>query len=198
MIEATSMSEPTITATATTGSDPDRGSRWRTVGRIAFVVGALGFAAFWIWALFFASKEPVNRIEDEVWQQRAEQICVAADERRVALADFRTMEEATPALVREKADIVDAATDIIEQMLDDVVAQPPSDAKGRSLIPLWEADYRTYLADRRAFSETLREGGENVPFYETEAGGIPISEKLETFAADNHMASCAPPRDLTR
>ena len=80
----------------------------------------------------------------------------------------------------------------------DVVAQPPGDAKGRALIPLWEADYRTYIEDRRAFSKSLREGGENVPFYETEAGGIPISEKLETFAADNHMASCAPPRDLTR
>jgi hypothetical protein len=108
------------------------------------------------------------------------------------------MEEATPEMVRERADIVDAATDIIEQMLDDVVAQPPSDAKGLGLIPLWEADYRTYLGDRRAFSESLRETGDNTPFYETETGGIPISEKLETFAADNHMPSCAPPRDLTR
>lgn len=185
-----------MTEAPTTGSD--RGSGRRTLARAALLVGLLGFAAFWIWALFFASKVPVNRIEDTAWQQRAEQICTAADERRIGLADFRTMEEATPELVREKADIVDAATGIIEQMLDDVVAQPPTDDKGLDLVPLWEADYRTYLEDRRAFSESLRESGENVPFYETEAGGIPISEKLETFAADNHMPACAPPRDLTR
>ena len=83
-------------------------------------------------------------------------------------------------------------------MLDDVVAEPPSDAKGRDLVPQWEADYRTYIGDRRAFTDDLRSTGENAPFYETEVSGIPISEKLETFAADNEMPSCAPPRDLTR
>ncbi len=72
------------------------------------------------------------------------------------------------------------------------------DAKGRDIVPLWERDYRTYLADRRAFTADLRATRENVAFYETAVDGIPISEKLETFAADNHMASCAPPRDLTR
>ena len=65
-------------------------------------------------------------------------------------------------------------------------------------MPQWEADYRTYLADRRAFTASLRESGENLAFYETQISGIPISEKLETFAGDNHMPTCAPPRDLTR
>lgn len=173
-------------------------SRRRTIGRVLLVIGLLAFAAFWIWALFFASREPVNRIDDEPWRERAERICVAAEEERLQLADFREMKEPTPALVRERADIVDRATDILERMLDDVVAVQPSDEKGAALIPLWEADYRDYLQDRRDYTETLRTTGENSPFYETEASGIPISEKLETFAADNHMASCAPPRDLTR
>ena len=117
---------------------------------------------------------------------------------RLELADFRTMEDADAALVNERADIVDRATDILEQMLDDVLASTPTDAKGQDLVPQWAADYRTYIADRRLFTESLRESGENLPFYETQVGGIPISEKLETFAADNHMPSCAPPRDLTR
>jgi hypothetical protein len=108
------------------------------------------------------------------------------------------MDEPTPALVRERADIVDRATDIIERMLDDLVAQQPTDDKGRDLVPQWEADYRSYIEDRRTFTETLRDTGENVAFYETEAAGIPISEKLETFAGDNDMPTCAPPRDLTR
>jgi hypothetical protein len=178
---------------------PERpASRWRLMARIALVVGLVCFAAFWTWALFFASKEPINRIGDRAWAARAEAICVTADRERLALADFRTMENADAALVDERADIVDHATDILEQMLDDVVAQTPTDAKGQDLVPQWEADYRTYIADRRAFTADLRQSGENLPFYETEVSGIPISEKLEVFAADNRMATCAPPRDLTR
>ena len=173
-------------------------SRWRIVARVGLVVGLVCFAAFWTWALFFASKEPINRIGDRAWAARAEAICVTADRQRLALADFRTMENADAALVDERADIVDHATDILEQMLDDVVAEAPTDAKGEELVPQWAADYRTYIADRRAFTADLRESGENLPVYETQVSGIPISEKLEVFAADNRMATCAPPRDLTR
>ena len=172
--------------------------RWRLLGRIALVVGLACFAAFWTWALFFASKEPVNRIDDRAWAARAEAVCVTADRQRLELADFRTMEDADAALVNERADIVDRATDILERMLNDVVAETPTDAKGQDLVPQWEADYRTYIADRRAFTADLRESGENLPFYETQISGIPVSEKLEVFAADNEMATCAPPRDLTR
>ena len=173
-------------------------SRGRLVARVALAVGLICFAAFWTWALFFASKEPVNRIGDRAWAARAEEICVAADRERLELADFRTMDDAGAALVNERADIVDRATDILEQMLDDVLAQSPTDAKGQDLVPQWGADYRTYIADRRLFTESLRESGENLAFYETEVGGIPVSEKLEVFAADNKMATCSPPRDLTR
>ena len=162
------------------------------------VAGLAAFFAFWIWALFFASKEPINAIGDDAWTARAEQICVAADEERVELADFREMQDATPELVRERADIVDAATDVIERMLDDIVSVPPASAKGQDLIPQWEADYRSYIESRRVFADELRTSGENTAFFEPEVGGIPVSEKLEVFAADNEMASCAPPRDLTR
>ena len=176
---------------------PERpASRWRPLARIALVVGLVCFAAFWTWALFFASKQPINKIGDRAWAARAEAICVASNKDRLALADFRTLQNADATLIRQRADIVDHATDIVEHMLDDVVAAKPSDAKGQDLVPQWEADYRTYIADRRTFTAGLRESGKNLPFYETEASGIPISEKLEVFAADNRMASCAPPHDL--
>ena len=178
-------------------AEPSSTSR-RLLVRAVAVVGGTAFAAFWVWALFFASKEPLNRIGDEAWAARAEGICVEADARRLELADFREMEQATPDLVRERAEIVDQATDILDAMLDDVVSVQPADAKGQDLIPQWEADYRAYLASRRDFADDLRASGENLPFYEPESESIPVSEKLETFAADNDMASCAPPRDLTR
>ena len=173
-------------------------TKWSLVARVALAVGVVVFVVFWTWALLFASKEPINRIGDRPWAARAEQICAAADKQRLALADFRKMDNATAGLVDERADIVDKATDILEQMLDDVTAVMPTDAKGQDLVPQWEADYRTYIADRRLFTKSLRESGKNLPFYETQASGIPISEKLEVWAADNKMATCSPPRDLTR
>ncbi len=155
------------------------------------------FAAFWTWALFFASKEAVNRIEDRAWAARAETICDAANEERLELADYRLVDGGGPDLIRERADIVEASTDIVQQMLDDVVAVPPDDPKGMGIVPLWEADYRIYIQDRYRYADQLRASGENLPFYET-ADGIPLSERIETFAGDNEMPACAPPRDLTR
>ena len=101
-------------------------------------------------------------------------------------------------MLAERGDIVDQATDILERMLDDVVAVAPTDDKGRAIVPQWEADYRTYLEDRRAFADGLRPG-ENEPFTETAVDGIPISEKLDRFAGDNEMPACAPdPRPTSR
>jgi hypothetical protein len=165
---------------------------WWKVPLAAFV---LGMAAFWTWALFFAPKEAVNKIDDRAWAARAEEICAAAQERREALVDERRLDTNDPAMLAERGDIVDEATDIVETMLDDVVSESPTDAQGREIVPQWEADYRTYLADRRDFAALLREG-RNEPFTETAVDGIPISEKLETFAGDNEMPSCAPPHDL--
>jgi hypothetical protein len=164
---------------------------WRSV----IIVAVAGLAAFWIWALFFASKEAVNKIGDRGWASRAESICVVAQDEREGLLDERVVDAENPAMLAERAAIVDRATDIVESMLDDVVAVPPSDDKGMAIVPQWEADYRTYLENRRAFTERLR-AGENEPFRETAVDGIPISEKLEQFAGDNEMPSCAPPRDL--
>ena len=154
------------------------------------------FAVFWIWALFFASKEAVNRIEDRAWAERAERICQIANAERLELADFRLIADGGPELIRERADIIERSTDIIEQMLDDVVAVEPTDLKGSEIVPLWEADYRTYIGDRYRYVDQLRETGENLAFYET-ADGIPISERIETFAGDNEMPACSPPHDLT-
>ena len=72
-------------------------------------------------------------------------------------------------------------------------AVEPTDEKGQAIVPAWEADYRTLLDDRYAYADRLR-SGENVPFTETAVDGVPITERIETFADDNEMPSCAPPR----
>jgi hypothetical protein len=188
-----------VTATTTPPVAPDpaagatpRPSRWRYVVTVIVVL----FAAFWVWALFFASKQSINEIGDSAWAARAESICTTAVTQRGALADYRVIQAGDAAMLAERGNIIDKATDIIEQMLDDVVAVAPADPKGIALVPEWEADYRTYLRDRRAFAVALR-AGKNDPFAETAVEGVPISARLTRFAADNHMAECAPPTDLS-
>ncbi len=180
------------------GPDADEHRTGLRLVRALLTVVVVGFAAFWIWALFFASKEAVNRVDDRAWAARGEQICLEATELRLELTDLRTIVDAGPAMIRERADIIDNATEILDDMIDGLVAVTPNDLKGQEIVPLWEADYRTYLQDRRNFTEELRETGENIPFYETKVRAIPISEKIATFAVDNEMPSCAPPYDLTR
>ncbi len=176
---------------------PDKTAK-RLIVRALLALLVAGFATFWIWALFFASKEAVNRIDDRAWAERGEQICLQAAQDRFELTDLRTIVDVGPELIRERADIVDRATDILEHMVDDLVAVTPTDEKGQQIVPLWEDDYRVYLQDRRNFADQLRETGENKAFYETKIEAIPISERIATFAGDNEMPTCSPPYDLSR
>lgn len=184
-----------MTATTNPPAPLDEGPKPINAWKILISIVVVGFAAFWVWALFFASKESINKIDDAAWSERAQSICAAADTEREGLVDMRVVDQDDPEMIAERGDIVARATDILEKMLDDVVAVAPTDPKGQALVPEWEADYRTYLDDRRTFVEILR-GGENAVFAETAVDGIPISEKIARFAADNHMPDCSPPTDL--
>ena len=92
-----------------------------------------------------------------------------------------------------RAALIVRSTDLLALMLDDVVAVEPEDPKGQAIVPDWEAEYRTLLEDRYRYAERVR-AGEIVPFTETAVNGIPITERIETFAGDNEMPSCSPPR----
>lgn len=150
-------------------------------GSIVLLIG------FWIWALFFASKEAVNKVGDTAWAARAEAICVDYD------VQLRALEAQRIADLGARADLVDESTDLLGRMLDDIVAVTPTDEKGQAIVPDWEADYRTLLADRYRYADELR-SGRNVPFTETAVNGVPITERVEKFTLDNEMPTCAPPR----
>jgi len=160
-----------------------------TVGRIAFLIGFGLFAAFWVWALFFASKDAVNKIDDREWAARAEAICAPVRQQ------FRELDLRRSENLNVRADLVDEGTALLSQMLDDMMVIPPSDPKGAEIVPLWIADYESLLERRLEYANELRAGIDE-PFTEPVAPGtsIPVTEKLETFAGDNEMPSCAPPR----
>lgn len=155
--------------------------------RVLFPIGAVLFIAFWGWALFFASKTSVNKIEDRAWAARAEEICAPVKQE---LREFELLADPDLAV---RADLVVQSTDLLGSMLDEIDAVEPSDDKGQGIVPAWLADWRQLLQDRYNYSERLR-SGQDVPFTETAVDGVPITERIENFAGDNEMPSCAPPR----
>ena len=166
------------------------------IGRSVIGTCIVGLLAMWIYAFGFASKESVNKIDDQAWADRAEGICNQAETQRLALADLRQISDAGVNALTERAEIIDKATDTLERAINVISEIEPTDAKGKAIVPLWISDYRQLIVDRREYANQLR-NGENVPFSETMIEGLPISEKISTFAADNRMASCKVPMDLS-
>jgi len=166
---------------------PESDERSHPVRRALVVVALLALASFWIWALFFASKSAVNKVDDRAWAARAEATCAAV---KVQLSELETR---TSPDLDERADLVEQSTDLLSTMLDEITAVMPIDEKGQAIVPAWEADYRTLLDDRYAYAVMLR-SGQDGPFTETAVNNVPITERIETFAGDNEMPSCAPPR----
>lgn len=164
--------------------------------RTLIVICVLALSVMWIYAFVFASKESVNKIDDQTWTARAETICQKAFQERLRLVDLRQISDSGPDALAERADIVDKATDILERAIIELEKVSPNDPKGLAIVPLWIGDYKTLLSDRRDYTELLRTG-DNSPFAETMTEGLPISEKISTFAADNQMLSCKAPIDLS-
>lgn len=163
--------------------------RWRRSPiRKGLLIGSIVvLIVFWIWALFFAPKEAINKINDTAWAERAEAICVDYD------LQLRALEAERSGDLDVRADLVDTSTGLLAAMVDDIVAVTPTDEKGQAIVPDWEADYRTLIEDRYRYADQLR-AGENVPFTETAVNGVPITERIEKFTLDNRMPTCAPPR----
>ncbi len=150
----------------------------------------------WVYALFFASKESINKIGDDAWAQRAQLRCLDAEREREALADYRLISDVGVDGLRQRADLVDRATDTLDAMIRSLKADQPADEKGRAIVPLWIAEYERYVYDRRFYAQRLRTG-DNAPFSESTFEGLPLAERLATFAGDNRMPACAPPIDLS-
>ena len=91
------------------------------------------------------------QIRDAGWAPKARAICDAARTEREALADTEggRITNPTPEQMAQRADLVDRATDILERMLDDIVAIPVADENDTLRLSIFEANYRIIIADRR-------------------------------------------------
>jgi hypothetical protein len=167
----------------------------RRIAQILIISSLVFIGAMWFYAFVFASKESINKIKDEQWAQRSQIRCEQAIAERYALMDLDKVDKKDPASLAIRADLVDKATDALERMVDDLAADTPSDPKGQALVPMWIADYRIYLEDRRDYVDEMRQGRLPI-FAETQVDRVPVSERIGKFARENRMRACQPPIDL--
>ena len=157
-------------------------------------------AAMWAYYLFLAPEQGIYQLQDTTWRERAKPICVAAQSERLSLADVDEgyIANPTPEQMAERADIVERATDILEGMLDDIVALPVDNDRDRQLIEIFEENYRLVIDDRRRYLGELR-AGNLVPYTETVVAGGPVSNVVLDFTAGvkgNEVPECSPPGEL--
>jgi hypothetical protein len=164
---------------------------------VAIGVSVVLILAMWVYAFVFAPSEGFYRVEDDAWRANAQQVCAAAQQERLELADVEggVITDPTPAQMRQRADLVDQATLIIESMLNDVVAYPVATDRDQELLDVWEGHYRTLIEDRRAYTAQLRTGV-NEAFVETVVGGGPVTNVITDFTSGNNIKDCAPPADV--
>lgn len=169
------------------------------VRSVLIIVCAI-LASMWVYYFLFASDKGVYQLQDTSWREKASPICLAAEAKREELVDTTGgyITNPTPEQMRQRADIVDQATDIIEQMLNDIVAIPVNNDDDRLRLDTFEKNYRIVIADRRRYSATLREL-KLQPYNETIVGGGPVSNVVLDFTAGvkgNDVPECSPPGEL--
>ena len=168
--------------------------------RILLIVVCVALAAMWVYYFAFASDTGVYQLQDTSWREQASPICVAAQAERGELVDTDGgyISNPTPEQFMQRAEVVEQATDIIEQMLNDIVAIPVNNDDDRLRLATFEENYRLVIADRRRYSATLREL-KLQPYNETIVGGGPVSNVVLDFTAGvkgNDVPECSPPGEL--
>ena len=178
---------------------PDR-PRTRTWVKLLLIALCALMATMWIYYFFFASDEGVYQLQDESWRVAAQPICAAASAEREALIDTSGgyITNPTNEQMVQRADIVDRATDILEQMIADIAAIPVDNDDDVTRLEFFEENYRLVIADRRRYTASLREF-DLVPYTETVVGGGPVSNVVHDFTAGvkgNNGPECSPPGEL--
>ena len=169
---------------------------------VKLILGAccLAVAAMWVFYFFFATDKGVYQIEDASWRPQALQVCAAVDTRRSALEDTTGGYIAHPTheQMLQRADIVDTATDMLDQMITDLVAIPVNNDNDRARLQVFEDNYRIIIKDRRRYTAALREF-KLAPYTETVVGGGPVSNVVLDVTAGvkgNDLPLCSPPGEL--
>ena len=164
-----------------------------TLARVAALSLILTLVAFWSWAfLIYEAPGNPDRLEDRSWAMAAEQRCVrmvAAVDKLPAAAD-----SSSPA---HRAGVLDEATQLVDQLVDDLRVLPGGSDEDRALVDKWLEDWEVYLVDRQVHARRLRTEGDVRPYLTALPSGAGSHvERMNGFARVNDMESCLDPGDL--
>jgi len=172
---------------------PDvEGWHW-TPARVLGATGLGAMALFWAWifALGGSSVKHNDEMTDTTFAAAADPICARAQ------ADISTIPTGASAeSFDERADQIDAASDRLVSMIDELATVPrPPDAEESRIVGEWLIDYDRFVGDRRNYADQLRSGDDG-PITLSARDGRRITNYIVTFAEVNNMFSCVPPGDV--
>jgi len=192
--------------------DADAGDPPTSIWRYLGVAGFLLMVLFWVWVFWRANAGVPHPDELDVpASEAAADVQAATPDQRAAL-NYLQESEAVCAIAQadiaelpfaagvedfaERANILDAATQRLDLMVNDLsaVAKPTKDAEA-FIAGEWIKDYNQFLNDRRAYANVLR-SGEDPPFEISARDGRRVTDYIVNFAEVNEMYSCVPPGDL--
>tara|TARA_B100000686_G_C16272290_1_gene704649 strand:- start:43 stop:483 length:441 start_codon:yes stop_codon:yes gene_type:complete len=145
----------------------------------------------WLYAFFFAPSGNPDRLEDRSWPKHAEKYC---NESLENIADLPSvLDISSPA---ERADLIEAATTILEIMVNNLKKLDGGSNNDKALIENWLEDWSTYLKDRRIHAERLRTEGDVQPLLTALPDGSSALKRMNGFARVNDMEMCLDPADF--
>ena len=167
--------------------------------RLMIALGVLclvALAGFWGWIWVYqlsnhGERDMPDRLDDLAWTSTADEICEVTEQRLAQLPPAHTV-----ATADERADIIDDATNEVEQMLQSLESiVPTGSSRDARITAAWIADYREFLQDRHTYADTLRRDP-GARFLVTEKYGSHITAPIDRFARVNEMERCMTPGDV--
>ena len=100
--------------------EPVKAPHTRTPVKLVIILCCAIVASMWVYYFVFATNEGVYQVQDKSWRVAAHEVCAAASLEREALADTTGGYIANPTneQMLQRADIVDQATNILDQMIN--------------------------------------------------------------------------------
>jgi len=161
----------------------------RNVGRTVAVSLVLALALMWIYVLFVANPENVDKLKSSSFGTQAQPVCRATIDRLSQLGLVNQIVK-TPV---DRAELVDKTDVELKAMVARLRTITVADADDAHAVNAWLADWDQWLADHAAWSAKLHQG-ENAQFFEKQRdNGAPNSKALNDFAQINSMPACATP-----
>jgi hypothetical protein len=177
-----------IPTLATPAPDAPPVRRWK---RVLVVLFCLAVALFWVYVFATGPQEDhASKLDDTSFANIAEQRCAVAQAEIGALPPARTAKSP-----QDRAVVLAQANQLVDELIVDLRAVVPEEARDRSLATQWLDDYARYAQARHDHQAALARG-EDPEFSVPAVGGRPITLQMDAFAQLNEMPACEVPQDV--